>query len=83
MEITCYKSSGDAQLFNKIINIGIDSRLEGFTTSKFSENDNRLILDFSDSEMSILLRRLSESDAWNAEQWENDILQYHYGIEVV
>ena len=86
LEISCLINSEDYKLFSRIINQGIDSRLEAFTDSNFFVSNNRLFLNFHHSEISILLRRLSEIEIlsvilWeSAYQWENDILTSYFGI---
>lgn len=84
-EITSPIGSKDYFLFKSLVIQGIDSRLEGFTISEFFELGRRQVFRFHISELSILLRRLSEKARINenASQWENDILQYKYGIEVI
>ena len=85
--------SQDYDLFVDIINQGIDSRLEGFTKSKFYRKENQSCFDFHDSEISILLRRLSEkqNNIYNphnqdgfyfVSNWENDIVLSYYGFEI-
>lgn len=74
--ISCYVHSSGARLFTKIINQGIDSRLEAFVKSKFSVRAERLYLDFHADELSILLRRLGDSD------WVDDIVREFYGVEL-
>jgi len=46
-------------LMTEIINQGIDSHLEAFTQSSFSDDGNRLHCDVGPNDMLILLRRLS------------------------
>lgn len=85
LEITCINQSEDFKLFKSVINQGIDARLEGFTKSKFkfSEISLRWYLNFDDSEISILLRRLSELETDEADQWIDDIVNHFYGIEII
>ena len=91
LDIECNKCSDDFLLFAKIVNQGIDSRLEAFTESEFIDKDNRFLFRFADSEIQILLRRLFELSTCqdmlffneNASQWENDILQHKYGYETI
>lgn len=74
-EITCRLGGSDYKLFVAVINQGIDSHLEGFTKSTFSQRsgDSRLVMRFDVSELPILLRRLREVDTEEARQWVDDI----------
>ena len=82
LEITIPIPSKDFELFEEIINKGIDSHLEGFVKSDFSKNGNRAFFKFHKSEIDILLRRLQEM--WEASdgddqiyQWIEDIKNYY------
>jgi len=83
--ITAPSGGDDAKLFTAIINQGIDARLEGFTQSKFKarivNRMNRLVLDFHPDELSILLRRLSELETDEADEWVDGIIAAQYGQE--
>lgn len=63
---TPHNWGSDFYLLERVINMGIDSRLEGFTRSSFKvEPDpdlicNRLVCNFHVSELRILIRRLLE-----------------------
>lgn len=81
-EITMPLGSVDESIFIRAVNQGIDSRLEGFTKSKFTDNGRRAILNFHESELSILIRRLIELESYDAERWADDIILVHYGIEI-
>jgi len=81
-EISCHRISEDFLMFRSVINQGIDSRLEAFTESDFTTADMRLYMNFSDSELSVLLRRLLELEDDHADQWVDDIVEAKYG-EVV
>jgi len=81
LSISCYRGGEDAAMFRDIINQGIDARLEAFTRSTFHESD-RLDLEFHPTEISILLRRLSESESDYASVWESNIVEVCYGVEV-
>ena len=81
MEISTYIGSDDFTLFYKIVNQGIDSRLEGFTKSKFTQKEDRFYFDFVESELSILLHRLLEQETDHADLWADNIVYVHYGIE--
>ena len=64
LDISCVVSSNDFKIFEKVINQGIDSHLQGFIKSKFEiKKDylvNRLYMQFHKSEINILVRRLKE-----------------------
>ena len=75
--------SGDFELFKKVINMGIDARLEAFTKSDFyvkaKSIGGRLYLDIDESEMQILIRRLLETETESGELWADDIIEAYYG----
>ena len=78
----------DADLVRKIVNQGIDSRLEGFTQSKFWwENPtgfvNRLECKIHSSEMQILIRRLLELEDDEADLLADDIVMIEYEVEII
>lgn len=81
LDITVPLHSDDFNLFRRIVNIGIDAWLEGFTESRFYREGNRFCLDFNDNEVSILLRRLDEKDTEHADMWVRDIVYCYYGYE--
>ena len=85
IDISCRKWTKDCKLFESIINQGIDARLTAFTKSHFSYDGSRLNMDFHKDEMEILMRRLWDRSDYddNADQWENDLLDIIYGIEVI
>lgn len=85
LPISVVIGSDDYNLFLDVIIQGIDARLEGFTNSAFKEVGSRLYLTFVDSEYQILLRRLWElsDEDENASQWESDIVECLYGIEII
>lgn len=64
------------------INQGIDSHLEAYTESKFTDNGRRLICDFSQKDMLIFLRRLHELDTLAAMSLRMAILE-NIGIEEI
>jgi hypothetical protein len=78
-------NSEDFKLFQSIVNIGIDIRLEGFTESKFFFDCGRYYFHFHKSEKNILLRRLRDiqknEDDENRFQyidaWIEDIKNYN------
>lgn len=72
----------DHKIFSNVINQGIDSRLEGFTKSEFSQDGNRIHCDFHEDEISILLRRLGELELPESDLWERDIVEAEYGKEI-
>lgn len=74
--------SDDCSLFSAVVNQGIDARLEGFCESKFYRKGDRLELDFADSELPVLLRRLCELDEEEASNWASDIIFVRYDAEV-
>jgi hypothetical protein len=75
--ITIPLGSSDIKIFKNVIDKGIDSHLEGFTKSKFSSKDGRLVLNFHNSELPILIRRLKEMYDETGEEeyltWAEDI----------
>ncbi len=82
--VSCPIRSEDFELFKSIINQGIDSRLEAFTKSHFEvshHTSGRFDFFFHDTEIPLLLRKLSEMDTEIADQWESDILETEYGID--
>ena len=83
LPISVYTGSEDHKLFTDVVNMGIDSRLTGFTKSKFHYGDlgTRLYLDFDMSEIEILLRRLSDIEDEDAESWLSDIIYSIYNVE--
>ena len=85
LEITTPVGSADAKLFTKIINMGIDSHLEGFTKSNFdtkqTTNGRRLVMKFHKSEIPTLVRRLKEEGSEEAEMWADDIENHKEDIK--
>ena len=79
LEITIPLGNSDIKLFEKVVNQGIDSHLEGFGKSEFFFKGHRLVLNFHRSELHILLRRLKE--IWEetrdeeAYTWMTDIME--------
>jgi hypothetical protein len=77
----------DAEMVENAVNIGIDSRLEGFTKSTFefdnSSGVNRLNCQIHPSELQILIRRLLEDGDIHAEMLADSIVLVEYGIETV
>ena len=80
-------NSKDYDLFKSIVNMGIDSHLEGFIKSQFFFDCGRFYFHFHRSEKPILLRRLNtlidetdkESDSDDIEyleNWVEDITNY-------
>lgn len=65
-----------------VVNQGIDSRLEAITDSKFTDNGRRLICDFSQKDMLVLLRRLYENGSDEAMSLRSSILE-SIGIEEI
>lgn len=80
LDISFPINSDDHKIFDQIINQGIDSRLEGFTKSKFHEIDFGIYCDFHIDELNILLRRLEELNDPEADLWLHDIITIHYNL---
>mgnify|MGYP003146791267 CR=1 FL=1 len=101
LDISCTTISDDYQIFKSVIDQGIDSRLEAFTKSKFEIKKeylvSRLYMEFDESEIQILLRRLEEleekayenrineeDESWERiDSWIIDILDAQFDIEVI
>ena len=83
LDISCNIFTEDFELFKNIVNQGIDSYLTMFGKSKFYRRKDRFFFDFDESEIEILLRRLSNENTEIADSWIDDILQYHYGIKTI
>jgi len=91
LDISCTTHGEDFAMFKAIINQGIDARLEGFVQSKFEIRGSRLYMEFHDDEIQILLRRLEEleeldyreTEFHDVNSWIVDILDSHYGIEII
>ena len=73
------KSQDEWTAIAEAVNQGIDSHLEGFTRSTFQPDG---ICSIHPEEMTILLRRLSESENEEAQQLRTDIL-YTLNIEEI
>jgi len=77
MNITTPLCTEDYLLFKNIIEQGIDSHLEAFTESKFEEKlikgQPRLVMNFGEKDLPILVRRLNELETEEAEMWAIDI----------
>ncbi len=76
----------DASIIKRIVNVGIDSRLEGFTQSIFNMVadkfvGSRLQCKIHSSEMQVLIRRLLEDDTEEAEMLADDIVYVEYDCE--
>lgn len=65
----------------KVVNQGIDSRLEGFTRSRFSDDGRRMECDVSEEELQIFVRRLLELDKEEAGMLADDICQVAFSAE--
>lgn len=81
--ISCLIGSEDYTNLKRCIDQGIDSRLEGFTQSHFSIRGDRLECNVHLSELQILVRRLLEMEIESSELLADDIIQIHYGIELI
>ena len=80
--------SEDAEMIENAVNIGIDSRLEGFTKSKFTIETHkgtliRLNCQIHSSEMQVLIRRLLESGDIQAEMLADAIVYVEYDYETL
>lgn len=78
----------DAEVMVKVVNAGIDSRLEGITTSSFGWVKNvvgtRLGCNIAPQDMPVVLRRLGEMEDEgddNAGSLLDSILEVEYGVE--
>ena len=78
LPISCIVNSSDFTMFKSVIDQGIDSYLEGFTKSSFeikkAEYATRLYMNFHNSELPILIRRLQELYTGQSDMWAMDIL---------
>ena len=75
LNITTPLFGSDFEMFKGIVNQGIDSHLEGFTSSKCAIKGSRLHLNIAQSEIPILVRRLEELETEEADEWARDILE--------
>ena len=77
--------NNDVELITKIVNQGIDSRLEGFTQSRFYPSDIIRYVDCNihPAEMQILIRRLLELETEEAEMLADDIVRIYYDEEII
>ena len=84
LPISTHIISDDFELFKKVVNMGIDSRLTAFTKSVFflGSDGNRFFFNFDDSELGILISRLLEVDTDEADLWVFDIVEAAYGYNV-
>ena len=77
----------DYEIVERIVNLGIDSRLEGFTKSTFDwrieSGIQRLECKIDSSEMQVLIRRLLEDGSEDAEMLADDIVMVEYGVEII
>ena len=78
-------SWSDTKTIKRIVNQGIDSRLEGFTKSSFIFNSSSGKLDcqIHPSELQILIRRLLKDGDDDAEMLADDIVMVEYGYQTV
>jgi hypothetical protein len=81
-EFTMELVGNEREMMTGIINQGIDSHLEAFTSSDFKDNGHRLFCKVSAPDMLVLLRRLTESDSEDAMSLRTSILDT-YEIEEV
>jgi len=82
ISISVFSYGKDAELFKRVWNRGIDSRLEAFTKSKatFIADQVRIQLDVHPDEIQILLRRLLEEEDDRADDWVRIIIEDYWGI---
>ena len=73
LKITIRNGTNDSDLFIKVVNQGIDSHLEAFCKSKFTDFEGRTTCNFHKSEIPLLLRRLDEIGTEEALNWHDDI----------
>lgn len=73
----------DAAILKRIVNIGIDARLEAFVQSSFEWRDNKLICAIGENDFQVLIRRLLEDGTEEAEQLADDIIYVQFGVEVI
>jgi hypothetical protein len=83
IKIEILPNSDDFKMFQKVVNVGIDSNLEGFTKSKFggkADYPGKYRMDFHLSEVPLLIRRLGElydeTGDENIISWIDDINDY-------
>jgi len=50
----------EREAFTKVVNMGIDSHLEAFTQSEFSDNGQRMFISLHPSEVWLAIRRLKD-----------------------
>lgn len=60
----------DKDVMTHVVNMGIDSHLEAFTESDFSDDGYRLTCNVSPKDMLILLRRLYEGAGMDEEMFD-------------
>ena len=77
----------DTKIFKRVIQRGIDSRLEGFTRSIFWHTSDKFVIRLEckihPSEMQILIRRLLELETEQAEMLADDIVRIYYDEEII
>ena len=77
----------DIKTVTRIVNRGIDSRLEGFTKSSFDWEVvlgvKRLQCKIHSSEIQVLIRRLLEDDTEEAEMLADAIVSIEYDCEAL
>ena len=82
-ELSCHINSKDFENVRQAIAKGIDSRLTGFTKSRFTYKDERLYCWIHSSEIEILIRRLLELETESAEQLADAIVLIQYKKETI
>lgn len=81
--ISTHIGGGDFRMFKDVINQGIDSHLEGFVKSTFLKDGDRYELNFHNSELPILIRRLRDMGTDEAESWADDIENHEPDVEEI
>ena len=83
LKISCPLRLPDADLFVSIWNQGIDSWLTAFVESEYKVENGRIFFEFDAGEVEILLRRLEAEETEEADQWVDNVLEFHYGVDSI
>lgn len=75
--------SQECKAVTRAINQGIDSRLEGFTSSRYGWQGGRLVCEFAEGELSILVRRLADAEDDTSQGLADCIVYSCWGFGVV
>lgn len=73
LPISCRVHSADFLMFQKVINMGIDSELKAFLDSTWEVKGGRCFFNFASNEIDVLLHRLRMLGTEEADQWVFDI----------